>query len=110
MDFTNYEDKLLVDTVLELEDKCLYTGRDFWSKIRLKMRFDMNVPERNCNVLEKRFNYLYSLGYEMKSNEEKYYDIFGEYYDDYKVPSYEEDMMDNIDYNDNEENYESEEN
>lgn len=92
MEFTKYEDELLMNTVLTLESKGLYDGIDFWGRIRLKMSFDEEVEPREWAVWKYRFNYLYSLGPEMKSFEERYFDDNGEYYEDYMVPTFEEDM------------------
>jgi hypothetical protein len=105
MEFTNYEDLLLMDTVFNLQDKKLYQGIDFWARIRLKMSFDDEVDQRGWMQWKDRFEYLYSLGHEMKSFDEKYFDEFGEYCDDYEFTTQNEEdeyyEEDNIGHNNN---------
>jgi hypothetical protein len=92
MEFTKYEDELLMDKVFELEDKGLFTGVDFWERIRLKMSHDVDVLPRTWQQWKNRFDYLYSLGPSMMTYEERYFYETGRYLEDDEVPTYEEDM------------------
>lgn len=91
-EFSKHEDEILLDTVYDLSTKGLYIGIDFWEKIKYKMNCIHNFESRSVHVWKKRFDYLYSLGPEMKSIEERYFDLCGRYYEDDYVPTLEEEI------------------
>lgn len=91
MEFIKEEDEILMETVYEMESKGLYIGSDFWDRINLKMGHK-GVTRRSACAWMKRCGYLYSLGPDMKSLEERYYDLCGRYYEDDYVPTLEEEI------------------
>jgi hypothetical protein len=70
------------------------------------MSWEEGMPQRTLKEYESRFNYLYSLGYEMMTYEERYFRDTGRYYeDDYPSEDEEEEVIeeeneDEYDYED----------
>lgn len=83
LNFTKYEDELLVDIVLTLSDRGLYVGIDFWERVRMYMSHDENTDdERPWLELKYRFDYLMTLGPDLKTDEELYFEETGRYMED----------------------------
>lgn len=81
-EYTREEDIVLMDNYYDLDRKGLYIGSAFWDKLRLKMSWQDDLPNRTWQDYKMRVEYLYKLGPEMKTYEEKYFDETGLYYED----------------------------
>lgn len=72
-EFSQEEDNFLLDHYFELNDKEIYIGVDFWSRIRLRMSHEEDIPIRQSCEYSSRVTELLARGTRQMSLEERYF-------------------------------------
>lgn len=87
--YTREEDETLVDNYLELERKGLYFNMDFWCKLTDRQRAD-GFRDKTWTQNRDRID---DLVYK-EDQDERYFEVFGEHYEDYEIPAQEDEEND----------------
>lgn len=82
----------IIDHYYSLDSKGLYSGDTFWCQLSYRLNADKNLPYMEWTQWKNHCLYLLSLGPDMETDEERYFNLHGEYYEDYRVNTYEEDL------------------
>lgn len=82
----------IMDHYYSLDQKGLYSGDTFWCQLSYRLNADESLPYMEWHQWKGHCKYLLSLGPELETFEERYFNMHGEYYEDYRVNTYEEDL------------------
>jgi hypothetical protein len=77
-------DFYILDKYYELDSKGLYSGNTFWCQLAYRV----DAP---WQLLKPHVEYLLTLGPNLETFEEQYFNDYGHYYEDYQVNTYDED-------------------
>ena len=86
----------IMDHYHALTRKGLYADDTFWCQLTYRLNADESLDDMEWREWRSYCNYLISLGPEIETTEERYFNMHGEYYDDYRVNTYEEDVRDGV--------------
>lgn len=74
-----------------LDAKGMYSGRAFWEKL-IRVTFNDGIQVSSPQLMEDICMELLECDIELDMWDERYFRLHGEFYDDYCVPTYEEDF------------------
>jgi hypothetical protein len=95
MSSLSYTDRIfLLSSFHDLDKKGIYGGKAFWIKLCSITKY-IGLPGRCRELVDE----VYDMGGDFMTTSERYYDLHGETYDEYCVPSFEEDKFEEDLYN-----------
>ena len=92
---THHERLVIISTYYELDSKGLYGDMDFWPRLAMRLNADPDLGDIDVHITSDMardmVDWILSLGSNLNTFEEQFFDDYGERYEDWRVPTYEED-------------------
>lgn len=97
---THHERLVILSIYHELDSKGLYGDMDFWPRLAMRLNADPELEAINVHITSDiardMVDWIYSLGTNLNTFEEQFFEDYGERYEDWCVPTIEEDEAANL--------------
>lgn len=74
----------------DLNNRGIYRGSDIWERLSVKMNAHSDFekyPHMSPTLVKEMVSFLLSLGTDLTTHDERFFDDYGIYYEDYRCPS-----------------------